>query len=44
MVIMAQEYHFDSSRDGLGVKELQEIFPYTDNTIRKKLKELHEKD
>lgn len=44
MGIMAQEYHFDSSRDGLGVKELQEIFSYTDNTIRKKLKELHEKD
>lgn len=44
MGVMAQEYHFNSSRDGVGVKELKEIFPYTDNTIRKKLKELHEKD
>ena len=44
MSIMAQEYHFSSSRDGIGVKELKEIFSYTDDTIRKKLKELHEKE
>lgn len=43
MSIMAQEYHFNSSRDGIGVVELKEIFHYTDDTIRKKLKELHEK-
>lgn len=44
MSIMAQEYHFSSSRYGIGVKELKEIFSYTDDTIRKKLKELHEKE
>lgn len=44
MTIMAQEYHFSSSRDGMGVKELKEIFPYTDATIRKKLRDLDEKN
>ena len=44
MEFMAQEYYFDSSRDGAGVKELKEVLSYTNNTIRNKLKELHEKD
>ena len=44
MQIMAQEYYFAFSRDGIGVAELKEVFSYTDNTIRSKLKELNEKD
>lgn len=44
MGIMAQEYHFSPSRDGLGVKDLKELFPYTDSTIRKKLRDLNEKN
>lgn len=44
MQIMAQEYYFALSRDGIGVAELKEVFSYTDNTIRSKLKELNEKD
>lgn len=43
MGIMAQEYHFNLSRDGIGVKELKEMFTYTDDTIRIKLKNLYEK-
>ncbi|TCK93159.1 Fic family protein [Natranaerovirga hydrolytica] len=42
MSVMAQEYHFDSLRDGIGVNELKKILPYTDDTIRKKLKNLCE--
>lgn len=44
MEIMAQEYHFDSSKEGIGVKDLQEVFNYTDNTIREKLSKLYERD
>ena len=44
MQMMAQEYYFAFSRDGIGVAELKEVFSYTDNTIRSKLKELNEKD
>lgn len=44
MEVMAQEYYFNFSRDGIGVRELKEVFSYTDNTIRNKLKGLHEKD
>ncbi len=43
MRIMAQDYHFSSSSEGIGVSELMETFDYTDETIRKKLKELYEK-
>lgn len=43
MGIMAQEYHFNSSREGIGVKELKEVFTYTDDTIRSKLKAIYEK-
>ena len=41
--IMAQEYHFNSSREGIGAKELKEVFTYTDDTIRSKLKVIYEK-
>ena len=44
MLIMAEEYHFSSSRDGMGVKELKEMFSYTDATIRKKLRDLDERN
>lgn len=44
MGIMAQEYHFNSLREGIGVKELKEVFDYTNATIRKKLRNLHKKN
>lgn len=44
MLVMAEEYHFSSSRDGIGVKELKEMFSYTDATIRKKLRDLDERN
>lgn len=43
MSIMAQEYHFNPLIDGIGVKELKEVFDYTDETIRIKLKRIHER-
>jgi len=43
MSIMAQEYYFNPSRDGAGIKELSQVFDYTDETIRKKLKTIYEK-
>lgn len=43
MNIMAQEYHFRSDGNGLGVKELEEVFDYTTETLRNKLKNLYER-
>ena len=40
MDIMAQEYYFNLSTDGMGVAELKDVFDYTDETIRLKLKDL----
>ena len=43
MAIMAQEHHFRLSRDGIAVKQLQEVFNYTSETIRIKLRKMHER-
>lgn len=46
MSIMAQEYHFKSYTSGVGVKELKElkeVFNYTPETIRIKLKKMYER-
>ncbi len=43
MSIMAQEYHFNPSTDGIGVVELKDVFDYTDETIRLKLKDLYDR-
>lgn len=43
MNVMAQEYHFNPSADGIGVNELKEVFDYTDETIRLKLREVYAK-
>lgn len=40
MSIMAQEYHFNPLTDGIGVVELKDVFDYTDETIRLKLRDL----
>lgn len=44
MSIMAQEYHFKSTKDGIGVEELQEAIGYTPETIRLKLKKLYDRN
>ncbi len=41
--IMAQEHHFNSLADGIGIEDLKEVFNYTNETIRLKLKELYNK-
>jgi Fic family protein len=43
MGIMAQEYHFNPLPKGIGVSELKDIFGYTDETIRMKLKSLFDR-
>ena len=45
MGIMAQEYHFRSRShsEGIGVKELEQVFDYTAETIRNKLRKLNER-
>lgn len=43
MAIMAQEYHFKSTGEGIGVKELKEVFDYTSETLRNKLRNLYER-
>lgn len=44
MSIMAQEYHFRSTADGIGVEELQKVLDYTSETIRLKLKKLYDRN
>lgn len=41
MTIMSQEYFFNFISEGIGVNELQEVFDYTDETLRNKLKSLY---
>lgn len=41
MTIMSQEYFFNFISEGIGVDELQEVFDYTDETLRNKLKSLY---
>ncbi len=41
MTIMSQEYFFNFINEGIGVDELQEVFDYTDETLRNKLKSLY---
>lgn len=46
MSIMAQEFHFNPRNDGVGVKDLKSLggtFNYTDETIRIKLRKIHER-
>lgn len=43
MGIMAQEYHFNPSSEGIALLELREISDYTDETIRVELKKLFER-
>ncbi|TJX14976.1 Fic family protein [Tissierella creatinini] len=43
MNIMAQEYHFRSTGNGIGVEELGGVFDYTPETLRNKLKNLYER-
>lgn len=41
MTIMSQEYFFNFISEGIGVDELQEVFDYTDETLRNKLKSIY---
>ena len=43
MSIMAQEFHFNPSKEGIGVTELKPVFGYAEDTIRIKLKKLYER-
>ena len=43
MSIMAQEFHFNPLSEGIGIADLRDVFDYTDETIRMKLKNLFDR-
>lgn len=43
MGIMGQEFYFQASEEGIGVEDLSEIFDYTPETIRIKMRKLYER-